>query len=61
MAEQGLNVTNISALLEQFCREGVSKRMQANSLRDPRGGCRLGEEAAQLAVSKMLTVPTPGE
>jgi hypothetical protein len=61
MPKKALDITNISALLEQFCREGVSKRMQANSLRDPRGGCRLVKEAAQLAVSKMLTLPTARE
>ena len=35
--------------------------MQANPLGDARGSGRLVEEAAQLAVSKMLTLPTARE
>jgi len=61
MPEKGLDITNIGPLLEQFCREGVPKRMQANSLRDSRRRYRLVEEAAQLAVSKMLTLAAARE
>src|SRR5215467_2308984 len=61
MPENGLDITNIGPLLEQFCCEGVSKRMQANPLRDACGCCRLVEEAAQLAVRQMLTLPTARE
>jgi hypothetical protein len=61
MPEKGLDITNVDPLLEQVGREGVPKRMQAHSLRDPRGCCRLVEEAAQLAVSEMLPLPTARE
>src|SRR6516225_173406 len=39
MPEKGLDITNVDPLLEQFCREGVAKRMKANAFRDARGCC----------------------
>src|SRR5262249_12363584 len=58
MSEKGLDITKVGPLLEQFCREGMSKGMQADPLGNAGGRFRFMKEAAQLAVSKMLTLPT---
>src|SRR5262249_43794191 len=58
MSEKGLDITKVGPLLEQFCREGMSKGMQADRLGNAGGRFRFMKEAAQLAVSKMLTLPT---
>src|SRR5262249_39222203 len=61
MSEKGLDITKVGPLLEQFCREGMSQGMEANSLRDACGCLRFMEEAAQLAISQMLTLATARE
>ena len=61
MSEKGLDITKVGPLLEQFCREGMSQGMEANSLRDACGCLLFLEEAAQLAISQMLTLATARE
>jgi hypothetical protein len=56
-----LDITNIDPLLEQVRSERVAKRMQADPLGNAGGCFRLMEEAAQLAVSQMLTLATARE
>jgi hypothetical protein len=61
MSQKGLDKTNIYPLLEQVRGERVAKRMQADPLGNAGGYLRFMEEAAQLAVSQMLTLPTSRE
>jgi hypothetical protein len=56
-----LDITNVESLLEQVCRKRVTKRMRADPLGDACGCCRLVEDAAQLAVSNVLPLPTTRE
>ena len=59
--QQRLDDADIDAALEQMGREAVAQRVQRHALLDPgRGGGRLMEQAAQLAVVVGLPGLRPG-
>src|SRR5438128_6317961 len=54
MSEQRLNQANVSAALEQMCREAVAQRMQRDRLAQPRGFGGLLEQPAELTRGQRL-------